>query len=370
MRIKNSTSRFSVLVALLVSACGDGPLGLEHGYVDLREPWRTAAASDVGADESRIEAAIDQARTNSRLLTLLAVSRGRLVVEEYFRGNHADSLNDVRSVTKSVVSALTGEAIERGVIANVDAPISDYLHPDIAALEPEEQAITVGNLLTMTSGFEWDESGGFGSYIDWISSTDHIAYLLGQPLIDTPGTVFRYNSAAVHLLGVVLEAASGMSLPELAYEYLFRDIGIETVRWEPLTDGYHNGGSGVDLRPRDLARFGQLFLQRGFSGETRILSDAWITQSTQAQFPWRTTAGPVDGVSYGFLWWVATGEPEPAFFAWGYGGQFIYVVPELELVVVATTEWQGVSQDGGPAQYERAALDVIADQLVPAFRNR
>jgi CubicO group peptidase (beta-lactamase class C family) len=360
--------RLAVLLALLATACGEGPTGPIDVSIDLSQPWDTGTPKEVGGDQSRIGRAVEQARTNPRLLSLLVVRNGRLVVEKYFRGNRADSLNDVRSVTKSVVSALTGAAIERGAISGLDASIADYLDPDVVVLDPPLHAITIRHLLTMTSGFDWDESDGVQSYDDWILAADHIGYLLQRPVIDQPGTVFRYNSAAVHLLGVVLEAATGKHLPDLADEYLFSAIGIEGAQWEALDDGYYNGGSGIDLRPRDLAKFGQLYLQRGRSGNTQVLPESWVALSTQPKFSWRTTAGPVQGVTYGFLWWVVTGELEPAFFAWGYGGQFVYVVPSLSLVVVATTEWRQVSLDGGPDVYVQAALDVIAGGVVPAFR--
>ena len=354
---------------LVFPACDDAtapPLGEE---LDLSQPWFTATPEDVGADGTQISDAVDEARGNSRLLSLLAVKDGRLVVEESFRGNRADSLNDVRSVTKSVVSALTGIAVGMGFLSGVDDPIGHHLHPGIAVLDSAVQAITVRDLLTMTGGFEWDESGGTGSYLEWIVSDDHLDHLLSKPLVNTPGTTFVYNSAAVHLLGVVVEEAVGMPLPQFADEVLFGPIGIRERAWEALTRGYVNGGAGIDLRPRDLARFGQLFLQGGRSGGTQILPEGWSDDVTMPKFSWRADYGALQDYTYGYLWWVVTGDLETAYYAWGFGGQFIYVVPDLSLVIVATTEWRGITSDGGPSQFERATLDVIINGLVPAFRD-
>ncbi|MCE2398103.1 MAG: serine hydrolase [Gemmatimonadetes bacterium] len=218
--------------ALLLVACNESaaPEPLEPPNIDLALPWTTASVADVGGSAELVPAGLEKARANDRMLSLLVVKNGRLVVEEYFgRAGPAD-LHDMRSVTKSVVSALTGIVIDRGYVGHVDSPIGGFLDSLVSDLEPEKAAITVENLLTMTSGLEWDESGGFGDYSEWIRSDDHIGYLLDKPLVAEPGTRFTYNSAAVHLLGVVLEQATGMRLPEAADELLFSGMGIARSR--------------------------------------------------------------------------------------------------------------------------------------------
>jgi CubicO group peptidase (beta-lactamase class C family) len=296
-------------------------------------------------------------------MSLLVVRDGTLVVEEYFRGNHRDSLNDLRSVTKSIVSTLTGLAIQEGYLTGLNQTLGDLL-PSAPYQFPEQRGITVRDLLTMSGGFDWFEQGAIG-YNDWILSEDRIAYLLGKPLSDPPGQVFNYNSAAVHLLGVLLTEATGMELPELSDQLLFGPVGITRSRWEPLGPHF-NGGAGIDLRPRDLARVGQLFLQGGVSGHRRILSESWIEEATTPAFGWRVSFSPLQAISYGYLWWTDDAARGDLFLAWGYGGQFLCVVPDLNLVVVATTEWRGVSSDGGSDAVEEAVLDVIVNHIVPA----
>ena len=159
-----------------------------------------------------------------------------------------------------------------------------------------------------------------------------------------------------------------MQLPTLAQFALFDPMGISRSRWEPLNGGYYNGGAGLDLRPRDLARFGQLFLQRGSSGGRQIMPADWVDLSSTEGFGWRISSGALDGISYGYLWWVVPGTPEPLYFAWGYGGQYVVVVPDLRLVVVATNDWYGASQDGGAAHYERTTMDILVEDIIPAFR--
>jgi CubicO group peptidase (beta-lactamase class C family) len=319
----------------------------------------------VGLRPSGISSALVAAAEIPRLMSFLVVRNGTLVVEEYYRGNQRDSLNDLRSVTKSVVSTLTGLAIQEGFLTGLDQTLGELL-PFAPFHFPEQREISIRDLLTMSGGFDWFERGAIG-YNDWILSEDRIDFLLSKPIVEPPGTVFNYNSAAVHLLGVVLTEATGLELPELADHLLFGPIGITRSRWEPLTPHY-NGGAGIDLRPRDLARLGQLFLQGGLSGDRRILSESWIREATTPAFGWRSSFPPLSAVSYGFLWWTNHDVPGEAFLAWGYGGQFLYVVPSLDLVVVATTEWRGVSSDEGSDAVERAVLDVIVNHIIPAVR--
>ncbi len=354
-----------------LGACADatlapGPDGL--GDIDLARPWTTATVAGVGGSPAMVERGVDRASANHRMRSLLVVRNGQLVVEEYFGGARANTLHDVRSVTKSVVSALTGIALARGDIRSLDDPVADYLGSLVPDLDPARGAITIRQLLTMTSGLEWDETGGFGSYIEWIRSGDYLGFLLRKPFAAPPGEVFNYNSAAVHLLGVVLEQATEMELPTLAQLTLFDPIGISQSPWEPLGDGSHNGGAGLDLRPRDLARFGQLFLQHGSSGGRQIVPADWVDGSTASRFDWRFDLGALEGISYGYLWWIVPGASEPLHFAWGHGGQYVVVVPDLFLVVVATNDWEGVGEDGGARRFERMTMDILVQNIIPAFR--
>lgn len=359
------------LLALVLGACAEAAVGPGADGpvdVDLALPWTTATVAEAGGSPDMVASGVARAAGNHRMRSLLVVKDGRLVVEEYFGTSGPDDLHDVRSVTKSVVSALTGVALARGDIGSLDDPISDYLGSLLPDLEPDKGAITIRHLLTMTSGFEWDESGGAGSYNEWIRSGDHLGFLLRKPFTAPPGAEFTYNSAAVHLLGVVLEQATVMQLPTLARFALFEPMGISASRWEQLGGGYYNGGAGLDLRPRDLARFGQLFLQDGSSGGRQIIPADWIRFSTEERFDWRMHSGALRGISYGSLWWVVPGTSEPLYFAWGYGGQYVVVVPDLQLVVVATNDWYRVSQDGGNEHYERLTMDLLIQDIIPAFR--
>ena len=350
--------------ALLGYACS-GDATAPGGPIDLAAPWTRGLPAAVGMDPRLTAAAESAAARVSRVRSLLVARHGRLVLERYFGGADSTTLFDVRSVTKSVVSALTGIALSRGLLPSLNATVGAYVGPP-ATLDHGDSAVTIANLLTMTSGYQWNETGG-NDYNLWVTSPNRVQFLLDRPQIDGgPPGPFIYNSAAVHLLGVVVQKAAGVPLPAFADNVLFAPAGITSARWEPSDSGTVNGGAGIDLTGRDLLRFGQLVLQNGRSGDRQIIPAEWVRAMTAAHFPWRTKVGSQQGVTYGYLWWVADGPPAHGFFAWGYGGQFVYVAPELDLVAVVTTSWPGLGAAAGAM--EDSAFAVIVDRVVPAVR--
>ena len=351
-------ARACLLGASLLAACTDAPTrAAPPGAVDLAAPWDVVQPAAVDLQETVLNEAAAQASAIPRFRSLLVVRRGGLAFERYFGGTDATTLADLRSVTKSVVATLTGIAIQRGDLRSLDQPLGEILRPPEFQLTPVQAEVTVRHLLTMTSGFAWQEDGAEG-YNDWIRSDDHVKYLLSQPHDQTPGAGFLYNSAAVHLLGVALEEATGRTLPAYADQFLFGPSGVGPRVWEDLPGGRVNGGSGLDLRPRDAARLGQLMLQEGWSGTRSVVPEEWVAEATARRFGWTTSAGPLNRISYGFLWW--TDEERGGYFAWGFGGQFVYVHPGLEMVVVVTTDWRGLTSEGGPGPLQDSALSVLA----------
>lgn len=361
------TAALIVLAAIvLVAGCSDPTAAPPVATDDLSAPWARVDPSAVGMDEALLAAALDEAGTLPRMRSLLVVREGFLVSEAYFNGATATNLADVRSVTKSVVSLLTGLALSQGHIGSLDETLADHLPDLVDTLPPAVRGITIRQLLTMTAGFEWDELGD-DDYLDWIAAPDPVAFLLSRPLVDTPGMAFTYNSAAVHLLGVLLSEAVAMSLSDYADAVLFGPLRIERREWEVLNDGGLNGGAGLDLLPEDLARIGQLVLQRGWSGERELVPEAWIGASTAAVRERRSTYGPLAHLTYGYLWWVEDDPSHRAVIAWGYGGQFIVVDPSRRMVVVATSEWRDLDIDGANAQ-ETAVLEIIFGGVLAAGR--
>ncbi|MEZ4414790.1 MAG: serine hydrolase [Gemmatimonadota bacterium] len=363
MGVEVGKRRWALLLFIGLAACSEpsGPSALEGGM--LSEPWPVGSAAAHGFDAVGLEAALAAGQGIARLQSLLVVRHGVIVAERYYRGGARDVRADVRSVTKSIVSTLVGIALARGDLPSLDLTLGQVMPAELEGREPEKAGITIRDLLTMSSGFQWHEVGADG-YSDWITSGRPVEYLLDQPLVAEPGAEFEYNSAAVHVLGVVLERVLGRDLDSYAREVLFTPLGITAAVWEPFADGTVNGGSGLDLLPRDVAKVAQLALQNGWTGTEQLTEPAWFQEASAPHFAWRARVASMPSVSYGYLWWVS--DTPGAFFAWGYGGQFAYVVPGRDLVVVATSEWRAAG--AAPSEVERAVLDLIVQKVVPTAR--
>lgn len=337
---------------------------------DLHDGWTVAAPAQEGLDPKLICAIgptlekMKKADANG----VVVVRHGVLVYEHYFVGGieyGADTLHGVHSVTKSVVAILVGIAFDRGYLTNLDAPIFSFF-PQYAALRtPDKDRITLRDLLTMTSGLAPPESAvsySDRSNIFWqmTRAPDPYRLVLKQPPAATPGTVWNYNSGVVELLGAILQKVSGHPLDKFAKKVLFDPLGIKDWVWAQMANDQPGASFGLWLRPRGLAKIGQLVLNRGAWHGHRIVSAAWIKQMTAWQSPpsWRIAQW---GGSYGYLWWRGHLVINNHDIAWvggmGYGGQLLYVVPSLDLVVTATA---GVHKRNGPAGYAALAMAVRA----------
>lgn len=355
-------------VAALVVSCGGGGQSSTPSpaitIIDLAQPWAVVAPAEVGLDEVQLGRAASDAATLPRFRSLLVARHGKLVSETYFGGTDRSTLFDARSVTKSVVSLLMGIALQARKLPSIDATVGDYLGAPYV-LDDMDRAVTLRQLLTMTSRYQWDDTIDYNL---WVASSDHIQFLLDRRQNDPVGT-FTYNSAAVNLLGFILQHAVAEPLPQYASEVLFQPVGITTVTWEQLEPGMVNAASGITMSARDLLRIGQLVLQAGQSGNRQIVPVSWIAASTTPQFLWRDTLGAQRGTTYGYLWWLAQPPATVASFAWGFGGQFVYLVPSLDMVVVTTTDWRGISAEVDPITFAASILTIIVNDVLPAARN-
>ena len=358
------------LLLCVAAACSDNPAAPANATarhpLDLSAEWSLTSPASAGVDSVTLAAAYHQASVLPGLTSLLVIRHGHLVGEQYFLGGRADSVYSARSVTKSVMALLVGIAIDQGRIASPSVPLSTYFQPPLPVLDSAKGSITIHDLLTMTSGFQWDEEGNVAEYDNWVTSPNEIEYLVQRPLVCTPGACWNYNSAAVHLLSVIISRAIPGGTPAFADSVLFTPLGFHPVEWEVFADGYANGGAGLYLRPRDMAKIGALVLQQGVSGHTAIVPAAWIQQITQRELATPDVLEGPGSMGYGDLWWVGAINGHRLVLAWGYGGQFIWIVPDLDLVVVATAAWQGV---GNAAYTDADAIAaLIATSVMPAIR--
>jgi CubicO group peptidase (beta-lactamase class C family) len=295
-------------------------------------------------------------------ITSLSVHRdGAVVREAYYHHSDASTPHDVRSVTKTITSLLIGIAIDTHCLRSLDQPIGEALGPK-APTDPAKTAITLRDLLTMSSGFTWLENGAEG-YNAWITAPDQVDYVLARPLADTPGTVFNYNSGALHLLSVAITSQCAPT-ETFAAQHLFGPLGIEAAAWETDNQGLANGAAGVQLTTPALAAIGQLILDRGAVGGAQIVPAAYIDAATTRQISTDDDTDQTPGYGYG-IWLAEPARGAEFLLAEGFGGQFIAIVPAAHAVVVATTRWEGV---GPPVASNYTQLyDILANQIVPAL---
>ncbi|MEM1175736.1 MAG: serine hydrolase [Pseudomonadota bacterium] len=335
-------SRVFVAGVVLLGLCGCTPAS---DPVEYRVPektddgWPTASLVAHGIPEAPIVDMLERTRAGEYdgVSSVLLVHNGTLVLEEYFGKSRRDELHTTRSASKAITSALVGIAIDRGYVDSVDAPVLPYFPEydgEIDNWDDRKQDITVAHILSMTSGVRGNEDAMYPTD-DWIK------FYLDQPLVAAPGDAFSYATSGVVTLGNVITRASGLSVPAFADHYLFGPMEITEYRW-PITNSRGNQGlamtgGGLNLRPRDMAKFGQLYLARGVWKGERLISESWIEASTQ-----KHATSDLYGEDFGYLWRMIDreidGQALRSIEAWGNGGQFIMVFPTLELVAVFTGE--------------------------------
>ncbi len=358
------------LIAHFVISCGDdpsSPVTPETGF-----EWTNAPPEEHGFDPYLLDTLTQKisARTFGRITSLLIVRNGYLVYEEYFRGYTRDSLVDIYSCTKSVASALMGIAIDEGSIGGVDDRLFDYLDgynlfPHGSQDSVYRESMTLEHLLTMTSGFSWEEMdiryGEPGNiYNEMVNSEDWIQFTLDRPVEFEPGATFEYNTGLSGLMAVVLQNSTGQRADDYARDKLFRRIGINKYSWRMTPKGLPMTGNGLKLRPRDMAKFGWLYSQKGvFNGDT-VVPSWWVQASHQPHF------NLPDGRSYGYQWWLAPladdpGNPIMMPYAMGYGHQHIIVPPVYDLVIVITAD----NRQDFPDSYILDIISHIGDAFTP-----
>jgi len=270
------------------------------------------------------------------LLSSVIVRNG-YIVDEYYKDEYDEnSVFVLNSASKSVTSALIGIAVDMGLIESVDVPISTCF-PQVLENGGYWAEITIRYLLTHTSGIDMSDTA---DWYDWRSSANWVQYILDRSVTSRPGTVFNYYTGNTHLLSAILQQASGMTLEGFGKRYLFDPMEMNSASVSADAQGISDGGNGVSMNIYDMAKFGMLYLNGGEWQGSQLVSQDWVTQSTTVQF--ERDSGSAD---YGYQWWVRTfGDHDyPAYFAQGHAGQYIFVVPDLQLVIAMTSNYEGAT---------------------------
>lgn len=310
-------------------------------------------------ENNSIDNLFDEAESINSLRSVLIHQNGDLVGAEFFRNASPDHPYNIKSASKSIISLLTGIAVDKGNIA-LDETLGDYF-PDYFERNPnpKKEAITVRQLLSMQAGLE---TTSFYNYGAWVISDDWVEFQLDQPFQEEPGGTMVYSTGTSHLLSVIITKATGMSTKAFAEEYLFEPLGINVGGWDRDPDGYYMGGNNMAMTPDDLLKIGQLMLNGGTYDGQRIVSKEWVRDSFKTYT--RSNYNPYD---YGYMWWNRPVAGYKVFFAWGFGGQYIFMIPELNSVVVITNSLNGATQR---RTYKEPIFNLLENNIIPFLEKR
>jgi CubicO group peptidase (beta-lactamase class C family) len=306
-----------------------------------------------GTLSDEIDRAVRDVPARRHIQSIVVVRGGEVLLERYFRDRRPEDLSNVHSVTKSVLATLVGLAIGDGLLS-LETSLGDVFGTRHRwDGDARKREITVEHLLTMTSGLDPDSPHDIDEIAD--RGESWLAGPLAAPLCAEPGATFAYNNGAAHVLGCLLADVAGRPLPQFAEERLFGPLGVESYRWPSDPEGHALGYGHLELRPRDVARLGELYLAAGRRRGVQLLPRSFVEAATRPH----SAGGPPEGVSYGYLWWVTEDCGHPSYFAGGYGGQYLTVVPALELVAVTTGDVDVVIESS------RNLRRLVTDLVVP-----
>jgi CubicO group peptidase (beta-lactamase class C family) len=324
--------------------------------------WRIAlllALAWIAApDQISFDAIAKSAAEVPRLHSLLVSHHGTLVHERYFNGRRATQHANVKSVSKSIISALVGIAIEQRHIPSVREPIATYF-PDLLRAEGDapKRKITIEDLLSMRSGLEATSGRNYGG---WVTSKNWVRYALSRDLETTPGAEMEYSTGNSHLLSAILTKATKRSTWQYAQEVLAKPLGVSLPRWPQDPQGIYFGGNDMLLTPRQMVSFGEMYLNRGRIGERQVVPAQWINASFIPR-----GRSDYNNQEYGYGWWMRDFAGERAYFAWGFGGQYIFVIPRLQLVVVTTSS----TATGEERRTHRRSIFGLLEQIIEVLRR-
>jgi CubicO group peptidase (beta-lactamase class C family) len=283
------------------------------------------------------------------------IRHGNLVADATVYPFEADTKHVIHSCTKSIVSALIGIAIEQGHIDGIDQPVVELLPGrNVAETDGGKEMLTLEHLLTMSTGLACRDSYlySWAGLNEMRQSEDWVQFMLDLPLVHAPGTYFEYCNGASFLLSAILQDATGMSSSAYATEQLFGPLGIDDVDWPSNPQGITIGWGELRMKPRDAAKFGYLYLRDGWWDGDQIVPSSWVRASTREQIQGTLQDG------YGYQWWV---DDSGYYMALGYAGQFIFVVPEMDLVVV-------FGSDLGDRDFY-VPQELLTGYIIPAARS-
>ncbi len=316
-----------------------------------------AAPPPIAPDTRLIEEALVRAKSLPNLRSLIVTHNGTVLADQALGGARLDRPTNIKSASKTIMSALVGIAIEREVLQGVEQPVASILGQSIPSdADPRVRQITIGHLLSMQAGLERTSGRNYGA---WISSGNWVRDALSRPFVDEPGGRMLYSTGSTHLLSAALTRASKRSTLELARDWLGEPLEIDVAPWTRDPQGIFLGGNEMALSPRALHRFGEMYRQGGMIDGKRVVPANWIRESWTPR-----TSSPFTGDRYGYGWFMRDMRGHTAHYAWGFGGQMLYVIPSLGLTVTMTSDPTEPSREDN---YIGQLHALVADGIVPAL---
>ena len=333
--------------------------------------WEISSPSEHELDPDKLTEMVNLIREGERyprMQSLLIVRHGCLVIEEYFNKWTADRLHILQSVTKSFTSALIGMAIAEGKIKSLDEKVLDFFPDmeDIANMDERKASIRIKDLLTMRSGVDYHENGQDSPHHQLNRTpTGWDKFYLDRPMRGEPGKNFNYDSGGVILLSAILKSRTGMHADIYAENTLFKSLGIEKKFWVKNREGHAHTGGGLALRTRDMARFGLLYLNKGKWGGKQVIPEDWIQESFTKHVDFGNP--DQDVIGYGYLWWIQRPDPmgnvkEYIYAARGAHGQYIFIMPEHDMVVA-------INADTKSGEQQRNIVNILYNHILPAVER-
>jgi CubicO group peptidase (beta-lactamase class C family) len=310
--------------------------------------------------ESNSDDLISSFRSIGSVNSLLIEINGEVIVEKYFDGMNRNRTTNIKSASKSFLSLLVGIAIDHGYLDDVNQTIESFFPEYFESNNNSIKAsITIKDLLTMRSGLE---TTSFHNYGQWVTSQNWVQFALNQPVEDDPGGKMIYSTGSSHLLSVILTKATGMSTRAFATRFLVGPMDITLGGWDRDPQGYYMGGNNMALRPADMLKIGRMMMNSGRYQDRQIVSKEWILDSFKIYT--RSNFNPYD---YGYMWWRRKTGNYDVVFAWGHGGQYIMMIPELDTVMAITSN---LTNNNSSRRYQRQVFQWMEEDVIPFLEKK
>ena len=357
------------LIALFPSSCQKESTPVTDSFYAPLElgDWEVSTPGDQGLDTVPVNEMYQTASQIGHLYGLIIAKDGYLVAEHYFNGKNVNTALPIASVTKSYTSTLTGIALEMGYLDSLDQTMTGFFPEfDWESMDPLKSQITIRQILKMRSGYPWEEFSDFNELL-WSSFGDWLPLIEEIPLAYEPGTDYGYSNLMSHILGIIVSRAADTSLHDFANRYLCEPLEVSIPVWWSDSRGYTYGHGDIHSNARDMARFGELYLNGGTYKDTRIISSGWIDDALHPysfNIYGREIFDYLEQLNLGYMnWFSAKSGNHTFYFSWGHGGQHIFLLHDLNMIIVTTADYMP-GQDGEEAWKKQKSVTEMVGKYI------